>query len=169
MPGHSEKVSLEKNTDVMTHEVKKRWRDRLDSWGLCVSWPSLPMKPEWISCPWVLYKRLVLSSHLLSLKSKEASVTCKNSFKRALIKTTDDEIEVQRGQGTYPKSWQINDRIVIQLFPFFQQRSFYFSFLKNIIQCNRFKIDQNEGFGLLYSIPFVLFFKGFFCSIYFIY
>ena len=55
---------------------------------------------------------------------------CKNSFKRALIKTTDDEIEVRRGQGTYPKSWQINDRIVIQLFPFFQQRSFYFSFLK---------------------------------------
>lgn len=38
---------------------------------------------------------------------------CKNNLKRALIKTTDDEIEVQKGQGTYPKSWQITDRIVI--------------------------------------------------------
>ena len=57
---------------------------------------------------------------------------CKNNLKRALIKTTDDEIEVQKGQGTYTKSWQITDRIVIQLFLFFQQRSFYFSFLKKL-------------------------------------
>ena len=93
---------------------------------------------------------------------------CKNNLKRALIKTTDDETEVQRGQGTYPKSWQITDRIVIQLFPFFQQRNFYFSSLKNIIQCNIFNIDENEirSFGLFYLFTFVLSFMGFFPAVF---
>ena len=56
------------------------------------------------------------------------------------------------------KSQQISDRIMIQIqfFLYFQQKNFF-----STIQCNTFKVNQNEiqGLGLLYSSTYVLSFK----------